>query len=356
MCGRILKTGIIKGRYMETSALVNKNRINWLDMAKGYGTIAVILAHLAVGKIGIWLYTFHVPLFFFLSGYVFNSKDKFKDFVNKKTKSLLIPYFTLSIPLILFTSLLQFRTGALTPSSFITLIQTFIIQKRFSTLWFIACLFFLNIIFYLITRSIKSDLIKGVVCLTLLVIGLLYYRYGGTPLPWNTDVCFTAIIFFYGGYILKKHPKYFKKINDKKSLSCLLFLFFGIINVVCGYYTHKISGNGMEMFGSTYGYPPLTFISAFAGIFAVILFSSFFTLKPVKYIGENSLYYYAWHQTIMIYVADKIVDKLQLFTLLKDLPFGYYFIRVGQTIFIVIVLTVVSLVINKTKLRHLFGK
>ena len=341
---------------MKGIATTDKNRIDWLDMAKGYGTVAVILAHLAVGKIGVWLYTFHVPLFFFLSGYVFSDKSNFREFIIKKSKSLLIPYFALSIPLILFTSLLQFRSGTLSFSSFITLIQTFIFQERYSTLWFIACLFFLNILFYLICKLIKNDIIKGCICLVLLTVGLVYYRYGGKPLPWNTDVCFTAVIFFYGGYILKKHPVIFEKIKNQKILTLILFFAFGVINVVCGYLTHKISGNGMEMFDSTYGYPPLTFISAFAGIFAVILFSTLLTIKPVKFIGENSLYYYAWHQTIMIYIADKIVNKLDLYIILQSVPFSYYFIRFGQTVFIIITLTIITLIINKTKLRLLFGK
>ena len=341
---------------MKENAITNKNRIDWIDMAKGYGTIAVILAHLAVGKIGVWLYTFHVPLFFFLSGYVFSSSDTFKTFIFKKSKSLLIPYFSLSIPLIIFTVLLQFRSGDLSFSSFITLLQAFIFQKRYSTLWFIACLYFLNILFYLIARSIKSDLVKGCDCLAFLITGLIYYRNGGEPLPWNTDVCFTAVIFFYGGYILKNHSEIFEKIKSKRIITVTLFFAFGIINVVSGFLTHKIAGNGMEMFDSTYGYEPLTFISAFAGIFAVILFSLLLTINPIKFIGENSLYYYAWHQTIMIYIADKIVNKLDLYNVLQSLPFGYYFIRFGQTAFIIIALTVVTLIINKTRLRILFGK
>jgi uncharacterized membrane protein YcfT len=39
-------------------------RIDWIDIAKGYGILLVILGHLDVGKIGTWIYTFHMPLFF----------------------------------------------------------------------------------------------------------------------------------------------------------------------------------------------------------------------------------------------------------------------------------------------------
>lgn len=39
-------------------------RIGWVDIAKGYGILFVIFAHLGVGYIGTWIYTFHMPLFF----------------------------------------------------------------------------------------------------------------------------------------------------------------------------------------------------------------------------------------------------------------------------------------------------
>ena len=42
-----------------------KNRIDWIDMAKGYGMLAVIIAHICTGPLHAWIYTFHMPLFFF---------------------------------------------------------------------------------------------------------------------------------------------------------------------------------------------------------------------------------------------------------------------------------------------------
>jgi hypothetical protein len=198
--------------------------------------------------------------------------------------------------------------------------------------------------------------LKFAFSVALVYIGIYYYRCGGQPLPWNIDVCFTATIFFCCGYLLKKHGKYFDYVKNKRISAIILFFILGISNIVFGYLTHKISGNGMEMFDSTYGFPPFTFISAFAGIFAVIIFSTFFTFKPLRYIGENSLFYYAWHQTILIPITDKIFIKLGLFDNLIPLSLNYYVIRAAQTALIVIITTVITLVINKTNLKILFGK
>ena len=58
---------------------MNKKRIDWVDVAKGIAMILVIVVHaeehfipgtLVSTKIPI--YTFHMPLFFFVSGYLFS--------------------------------------------------------------------------------------------------------------------------------------------------------------------------------------------------------------------------------------------------------------------------------------------
>ena len=69
-----------------------KKRITWIDMAKGYGIILVILGHLKFDMFRDWIFTFHMPLFFFLSGYVFSTKYDFVTFLKRKCRSMILPY------------------------------------------------------------------------------------------------------------------------------------------------------------------------------------------------------------------------------------------------------------------------
>lgn len=64
------------------------------------------------------------------------------------------------------------------------------------------------------------------------------------------------------------------------------------------------------MFKSNYGNPLFTYVAAFAGIFCVILLSKAFVIPTIKYIGENSMLYYAWHQTIFIPIVQKVLEKV----------------------------------------------
>ena len=333
-----------------------KNRIDWIDMAKGYGMLAVIIAHICTGPLHAWIYTFHMPLFFFLSGYVFSNKDKFDLFIKKKAKALLIPYFTLGIPMVAFKVLYSLYQKTFTIDSTIELVKNFVFQKRLWTLWYIACLFFLNIIFYLVTKFAKKNISKAVIVIGMTLLGLVYYKSGGLPLSWNIDACFMAIPFFLGGFVLKENSNKIDNLLSQTKNKILLFLAFGLINVVFGYLNIRTTGKGLEMFYSEYANPLFTYISAFAGIFAVIIFSRFFTIKPIRYIGGNSLIYYAWHQTIMIPVTTIIFSFLG-FQESYDIYQPYYWCyKLAQLAVILIVLTIPTVIVEKTNMRVLLGK
>ena len=66
------------------------SRITWLDAARGYGILLVIFAHVDYSYLRNIIYTFHMPLFFFLSGYVFCQKESFGSFLWSKVRRLII--------------------------------------------------------------------------------------------------------------------------------------------------------------------------------------------------------------------------------------------------------------------------
>ncbi len=95
-----------------------KKRIEWVDVSKVLVIWLMVLGHI-LEKSGIdsvarnMIYSFHMPFFFFVSGFLYNAKsNNFRQFTIANVKSLLIPYvflrlcsFTVLIPYILFTSL-----------------------------------------------------------------------------------------------------------------------------------------------------------------------------------------------------------------------------------------------------------
>lgn len=81
-------------------------RITQLDVIKGIAIILVVLGHCiyAFAKASSWMvtldefiYIFHMPLFFAVSGYLFNPNVN----VAKKARRLLVPFFVCASPVIL---------------------------------------------------------------------------------------------------------------------------------------------------------------------------------------------------------------------------------------------------------------
>lgn len=72
---------------------MQSSRIENIDITKGIGIFLVILGHFAEFKSPLYhyIYLFHMPLFFFLSG-MFYKSGYLKDIIIKKSKRLLIPY------------------------------------------------------------------------------------------------------------------------------------------------------------------------------------------------------------------------------------------------------------------------
>ena len=88
-------------------------RIEYVDILKGIGIICVLLGHnLVVQDDGqlpeimrYIIYSFHMPLFFFLSGYVFSTKVNWTNFIKKKIKTIVVPMYIFSLVVMIFNIL-----------------------------------------------------------------------------------------------------------------------------------------------------------------------------------------------------------------------------------------------------------
>lgn len=331
-----------------------KSRIRWLDTARGYGILLVIFAHVDYSFLRGIIYTFHMPLFFFLSGYVFSRKETFGQFVKGKIRRILVPYFCLGIPMLIFDVFLQrrfqFFSVLLARQELIALLE----QRRLWTLWYIACLFWLNILFYGLVTFVKNEKVLAAVTVILAVVGLVYYALGGDALYWNVDVCLTALPFFYAGYMCRKKQipeKYIFPAKHKMLLGMGAFLIV-ILSMILN---QTFAGDHLEMFYNHYGIAPVTYLGAFAGILMMLLFANRFAVKPACYLGENSILYYAWHQTILIPLLDGLYMKLGI----SQLPTGSlpYFCRgILSVVVICVVLTAANKVMHCGVLKVALGE
>ncbi|MBR6903017.1 MAG: acyltransferase family protein, partial [Clostridia bacterium] len=82
-----------------------------IDLAKGIGIILVFIGHINFPETVVNIINaFHMPLFFVCSGYLYDSKyDRLstRDFIKKKAKSLLFPYYFLGAIIVAYNSLIS---------------------------------------------------------------------------------------------------------------------------------------------------------------------------------------------------------------------------------------------------------
>ncbi len=134
-------------------------RLYYLDYARGIGIILVVLAHIQYisEPLRIFLVSFHIPLFFIISGFLINIKNEagraLKDILSGKFRRMLIPYYVYSVIDMLIYAIYFFITGRDGGLSTImlALVQTLTFYG-YSVLWFLPAIFFGEVIFLWIKR------------------------------------------------------------------------------------------------------------------------------------------------------------------------------------------------------------
>lgn len=74
-----------------------KERLKYIDIFRGLGIVLMVMGHIWFGKsFDHFIHAFHMPMFFFISGFLFISKspDELRtvDFIKRKCITLLVPY------------------------------------------------------------------------------------------------------------------------------------------------------------------------------------------------------------------------------------------------------------------------
>ena len=331
-------------------------RIEWIDTAKGLGLICVILGHLNVPYLSTWIYTFHMPLFFFLSGAVFSgSKYGFGEYVKRKLKSLVIPYFVLGGGIFLFFCIAYAVQGQ-PLSAYVQMVKDFLVQEHYWTVWFLACLFLVEILYYGIHALCgKHPVLASALSLMICVFGLLRYHLGWGSLPWNLDVALVAQFFFHCGYLLKGQYHRLEGVRQMKLLKKgLIAVGLLALNAIPGFLCIRVSGESLDMSIGMYGNEVLTFMAAFAGIFLVIFMSNILSHKFLTWLGQNTMVIFGWHSRIIIVLCGYIYGWLGVFSSNQGVLGDVCYATVTMMV-IMVILVPLTVAIKKSRWHWLVG-
>ena len=321
------------------------NRIVWVDYGKAIAIYLVVLAHTALNKSAEELiYTFHMPFFFFISGFLF-SFDKYPSywqFAKKRFTQLIIPYIIINILTYLFWLLISSKVGSdanETTAFYEPIIATFLANakemKHNVPLWFLVALFMVENLYYLLYKNRKYNLMTT---LTLLVLALLNNEFNDTRLPFCIDIAVVATIFYAFGNMLQNKGK------GKNLFKTSFFIFSTAITFLAFITNGKVS-----MHTDFYNNIIIFFAGGLAGCYSLAFICKkmqdiFGDNRIIRYLAGNTLLICAFHLSsftfmkgIMLYVF-KINPKILSGTLFANMIFA---------IISIAICLLVSYIINK---------
>lgn len=280
---------------------VVSGRIEWIDILKGFGMICVVLGHLSPSlPVEQFIYSFHMPLFFFLSGFVKKEQANIGLSMKKNTLSLFIPFLLWDF-LSFLVSVIGIKQDIITSVYRACFING--LRSWNAPIWFLLVLF--------LTKSLHDILrVIHIPNWVILLVSIAASPFIA-PLekaPFMLNLIPVAMAFFVFGIECRRiydKPKLQEMVRQKPIviLSGILLL---AVSIVFGIFLNsRISFTGAD-FGNYFSF----YISAIGGIlFFVLLFMYLPNWKLLNTIGKNSMFIMCFHYWIFTGL-DMVSNKL----------------------------------------------
>lgn len=278
--------------------LITKERTSYIDVLRGLGIFLVVYGHITriwyPDRVYIW--SFHMPLFFFISGMLFqiHKYPSFIDYIKRKVKSLLIPYcvlYFISLNYWYFIEGIIMHRGFEHSSYFEQLLLMFVgnMTSAGGALWFLPCLFTVEILYYTIYQQTRTSFVRIIICFALATIGVFLHKSGIKGLPWGLNSVLLVMPFYSIASVFGEDIN--RLFNKYKCLFCIIAI---ILGVSLQYLLFPYSDLDLSMYHLRNG---LTYIPmALAGIIICYTIARIIHSNHIlEWIGNNSICIFAFH-------------------------------------------------------------
>lgn len=277
-------------------------RSDMIDVAKGIGILSVVWAH-AKGPYSGYIYQFHMPLFFLLSGYLYSRRKPVGAYAAGKFKTLYLPFVVWNIAFTLmkaFTGLQKFsRSGLVREIGKILL--TLSKDGRFlGATWFLGALFAVSVLYRLLDTSIKDE--KRAAGVLLGAFGAAAVFGFCVTLPAMLSRTLILSLFFAAGRWVRCEQERLEKFGGP------------LLAVLCAVGFWWIGGrNSANMGKNQYSSPALFVVGAMMASYVTVYLSVLIDRwvpagrKALAYLGRKSLPIVIWQ-----FVVFRAVIALQL--------------------------------------------
>ena len=280
-----------------------KAHLKFVDISKGIAIILMVLGHSSLPKwLADWIYSFHMPFFFFISGLMTSWNKNNAMFILHKSKSLLVPLLIYSTINLIVYPLYGDQTFGVHSLS--------VIRNGWGghALWFIIVLFISQILCKSVSKRYAT-----IAILIFSIIGVSLAKFE-CRLPWSLSTVPVACVYMLLARISKKRIMIL--LNDYSNLKMATVMLIGIIVsfLISLHYRLDLASNQILPF------VPLL-IAAISGSCFVVIFAKFIENLPIASyilaaIGRCTFEILAFSQCIILvlnkYITSNAIIKYTL--------------------------------------------
>ena len=252
-----------------------QSRIAYIDLYRGIGIILMIALHVGFGKtLDHIVHAFHMPMFFFVSGYFFKPGRSAGSFFASKIKGLLIPY-------VVFTCLLYGLSAIFLEMPSASLEHALLFMNDgtagvVTPTWFLTALFFAESIYFGVHVLSDNIWLQTIAISVITIAGFCLSTFTDVLLPFSIGVSLVGVAFVHLGFLL--HSISWKQNRFRLlELPPLVTIVLTVIVMILAYLSPLTN-----MRDGIYPNPVLFLLNAILGCIALWNISALAWAVPVK--------------------------------------------------------------------------
>lgn len=339
---------------MMDGALEKKDRLHWVDAAKGILIVLVAMVHIigrgeelgincsAIDVIGIigGIFCFRMPAFFILAGFWGKYDMSFKDFLIRNAKGLLLPLLIFSfLGGVLHEAFYEILKGSYNAGA---------LEWPFLDVsldyWFVLALFLAKCVYWAVCRISKKQLVRLLICLGIYALGVLSLKAWFLPNFACWKWALIMLVYLPIGQWVKDH------LHNWIAVLVALLLF------AAGYFFYRWQGTDIPIPGGGMNY--INWVSAVPSV-VLCTAGSFVFLKLCSFINRARVMELIGRNTLAIYVMHWWIEILAMKVLRSFFAQGVWMSTAATIVTIlaaVFIPCLISELLNRPKLKWILGK
>lgn len=276
-----------------------KQRLGWIDIAKGIALLSVIAGHKGIDSLN-FVYAYHLTVFFILSGYTMRVQPVDGQYLKSKFSRLMVPYF-ITCACVCAMDVLNciiahdFTTATATNILYNAVLRTFhasgwiselgnVTMGRFiGAIWFLPAMFFALVFTQWILGRVKSQKWQWVLSLSVAAAGCISAQI--IWLPFSVQSAMLAVPFIMFGYRMRQY-EWLEKIKAKH---LLLFAAVFALGIAADRVNLAFATASMV----DWLFVPIVGLSA--SLLVLWLCKRLVRCRPLEFVGRNSLTFLCIH-------------------------------------------------------------